>query len=147
MLQIVLAIIERSMYPLTLTLSHSGERGFLLKIISRKVEVMWKELLKIAPDLIPIIIQTVIDVEKVVTGLKRGEVRKSRVMSIVGNILDTKDYFIGRTPEGQLQFLNLVSMFIDTIVSTFNYTGLFGSSEKLDFTQIPVNKEGQNEGD
>ena len=107
---------------------------------------MWKELLKIAPDLIPIIIQTVIDVEKVVTGIKRGEIRKSRVMSIVGNILDTKDYFVGRTPEGQLQFLNLVSMFIDTIVSTFNYTGLFGSNDKLDFTPIPVRKEGQDEG-
>lgn len=107
---------------------------------------MWKELLKIAPDLIPIIIQTVIDVEKVVTGIKRGEIRKSRVMSIVGNILDTKDYFVGRTPDGQLQFLNLVSMFIDTIVSTFNYTGLFGSSDKLDFTPIPVRKEGQDEG-
>ncbi len=107
---------------------------------------MWKELLKIAPDLIPIIIQTVIDVEKVVTGLKRGEIRKSRVMSIIGNILDTKDYFLGRTPEGQLQFLNLVSMFIDTIVSTFNYTGLFGTNDKLDFTPIPVRKEGQDEG-
>ncbi|GEM_PF-1761733 len=108
---------------------------------------MWKELLKLAPDLIPIIIQTVIDVEKVVTGLKRGEIRKSRVMSIIGNILDTKDYFVGRTPDGQLQFLNLVSMFIDTIVSTFNYTGLFGTGDKLDFTPIPVRKEGTDEGD
>ncbi len=108
---------------------------------------MWKELLKIAPDLIPVIIQTVIDVEKVVSGIKRGEIRKSRVMSIIGNILDTKDYFVGRTPDGQLQFLNLVSMFIDTIVSTFNYTGLFGSSVKLDFTPIPVRKEGLDEGD
>ncbi len=108
---------------------------------------MWKELLKIAPDLIPVIIQTVIDVEKVVAGIKRGEIRKSRVMSIIGNILDTKDYFVGRTPDGQLQFLNLVSMFIDTIVSTFNYTGLFGSSDKLDFTPIPVRKEGLDEGD
>ena len=108
---------------------------------------MWKELLKIAPDLIPIIIQTVIDVEKVVSGIKRGEIRKSRVMSIIGNILDTKDYFVGRTPDGQLQFLNLVSMFIDTIVSTFNYTGLFGTGDKLDFTPIPVRKEGSDEGD
>lgn len=108
---------------------------------------MWKELLKVAPDLIPIIIQTVIDVEKVVSGIKRGEIRKSRVMSIIGNILDTKDYFVGRAPDGQLQFLNLVSMFIDTIVSTFNYTGLFGSSDKLDFTPIPVRKEGLDEGD
>lgn len=107
---------------------------------------MWKELLRIAPDLIPLIIQTVMDVESVLTGIKRGEVRKSRVMSIIGNILDTKDYFLGRTPEGQLQFLNLVSMFIDTIVSTFNYTGLFGTNDKLDFTPIPVRKEGQDEG-
>jgi len=145
MLEIVLAIIERSMYPLTLTLSHSGERGFLSKINIEEGGIMWKELLKIAPDLIPIIIQTVIDVEKVVTGLKRGEVRKSRVMSIVGNILDTKDYFLGRTPEGQLQFLNLISMFVDTIVSTFNYTGLFGTSDKLDFTPIPVGKEGSDD--
>lgn len=106
---------------------------------------MWKELLKIAPDLIPIIIQTVIDVEKVLTGIKRGEIRKSRVMSIIGNILDTKDYFLGRTPEGQLQFLNLVSMFVDTIVSTFNYTRLFGTSDRLNFTPIPVRGEGSDE--
>jgi len=66
-------------------------------------------------------------------------------MSIVGNILDTKDYFLGRTPEWQLQFLNLVSMFVDTIVSTFNYTGLFGSSDKLDFTPIPLSEEGNDE--
>jgi hypothetical protein len=106
---------------------------------------MWKELFKIAPELIPIIIQTVIDVEKVVTGIKRGEIRKSRVMSIIGNILDTKDYFLGRDPEGQLQFLNLVSMFVDTVVATFNYTGLFGTSERLDFTPVPVTEEGNDE--
>ncbi len=102
---------------------------------------MWKELFKIAPDLIPIIIQTVMDLEQVVTGIKRGEIRKSRVMNIISNILDTKDYFLNRDSGGQLEILNLVSMFVDVLVSTFNYTGLFKSTESLDFTPIPVNKE------
>ena len=108
---------------------------------------MWKELLRIAPDLIPLIIQTVMDVERVLTGIKRGEVRKSRVMSIIGNILDTKDYFLGRTPDGQLQLLNLVSMFVDTLVAAFNYTGVFKTSERLDFTPMPMKGEGSDEED
>ena len=108
---------------------------------------MWKELLRIAPDLIPLIIQTVMDVERVLTGIKRGEVRKSRVMSIIGNILDTKDYFLGRAPDGQMQLLNLVSMFVDTLVAAFNYTGVFKTSERLDFTPVPMKGEGSDEED
>ena len=107
---------------------------------------MWKELFKIAPELIPVIIQTVMDLEQVVTGIKRGEIRKSRVMNIISNILDTKDYFLKRDPDGQMEILNLVSIFVDVIVSTFNYTGLFGSSEKLDFTQVPIAEGDNNEG-
>ncbi|GJM14964.1 MAG: hypothetical protein DHS20C13_02910 [Thermodesulfobacteriota bacterium] len=107
---------------------------------------MWKELFRIAPELIPIIIQTVMDLEQVVTGIKRGEIRKSRVMNIISNILDTKDYFLKQDSDGQMEILNLVSMFVDVIVSTFNYTGLFASSEKLDFTPIPVEQGASNEG-
>lgn len=107
---------------------------------------MWKELFKIAPELIPVIIQTVMDLEQVVRGVKRGEIRKSRVMNIISNILDTKDYFLKRDSDGQMEILNLVSMFVDVIVSTFNYTGLFASSEKLDFTPIPLEQGGDNEG-
>jgi len=106
---------------------------------------MWKELFKIAPDLIPIIIQTVMDLEQVVTGIKRGEIRKSRVMSIISNLLDTKDYFLKRAPDGQMEILNLVSMFVDVIVSTFNYTGLFKTTLKLDFTPIPISTEDEND--
>lgn len=100
----------------------------------------------IAPDLIPLIIQTVLDVENVVTGLRQGEIKKSRVMSIISNILETKDYFLNRDSAGKNQILNLVSMFIDVTVSTFNYTGLFASKDTLDFTPMPVSEEGQNEG-
>ena len=107
---------------------------------------MWKELFRIVPELIPVIIQTVMDLEQGVTGIKRGEIRKSRVMNIVSNILDTKDYFLKRDSDGQMEILNLVSIFVDVIVSTFNYTGLFASSEKLDFTPIPVEQGGDNEG-
>lgn len=106
---------------------------------------MWKELLKIAPDLIPLIIQTVLDVENVVTGFKQGQVKKSRVMGIISGVLDTKDYFLGRDSAGKNQILNLVSMFIDVTVSTFNYTGLFASKETLDFTPVPVSGEVKDE--
>ena len=106
---------------------------------------MWKELFKIAPELIPLIIQTVMDIEKVISGVKNGEIKKSRVMSIIRSILDTKDYFLGRDSDGQNQILNLVSMFVDTIVSTFNYVGVFGTSEKLDFTPIPVGQGDEDE--
>ena len=37
---------------------------------------MWKDLFKIAPELIPVIIQTVMDLEQVVSGIKNGEVKK-----------------------------------------------------------------------
>ena len=99
---------------------------------------MWKELLRIAPGLIPLIVQAVMDVEKVIAGVKKGELKKSRVMSIIGSILETKDYFLDRDRDGQMQILNLASMFIDVLVSTFNYTGLFVASEKLDFTPVPM---------
>lgn len=91
---------------------------------------MWKELMKIAPDLVPIIIQTVLDVEKVLSGIRRGEVRKARVMSVIGNILDTKDYFLARSPDGQMHLLNLVSIFIDYLVCTFNHMGVFVTHTK-----------------
>jgi len=106
---------------------------------------MWKELLKIAPELIPVIIQTVMDVEQIISGIKNGQIKKSRVISILHSILETKDYFLGRDPDGQNQILNLVSMFVDVIVSTFNYTGLFRTSETFDFTPVPVNADGEGE--
>jgi hypothetical protein len=105
---------------------------------------MWKELFKIAPELIPVIIQTVMDIEQVVSGIKNGEIKKSRVMNILRAILETKDYFLGRDTDGQNQILNLVSMFVDVIVSTFNHAGLFKTTEKLDFTPVPLG-EGQND--
>ena len=107
---------------------------------------MWKELLKIAPDLIPLIIQTVMDVENVVSGAGNGQIKKSRVMRIISNVLDTKDYVLGRDSDGKNQVLNLVSMFIDVTVSTFNYTGLFSSKDTLDFSPVPVAEEAENEG-
>jgi hypothetical protein len=107
---------------------------------------MWKELLKIAPELIPLIIQTVLDVENVVSGIRNGEIKKSRVMSIIGSVLETKDYFLGRDSDGKNLVLNLVSMFIDVTVSTFNYTGLFASKDTLDFSPIPITEEVQDEG-
>lgn len=85
----------------------------------------WDPLYYTAPELVPVIIQTIIDVEKVVVGIKRGERRKQRVMSIMGNVLDTKQYFVTLSPAEQLRFLNLVSIFVDIVVSTFNYCGLF----------------------
>ena len=106
---------------------------------------MWKELFKIAPELIPVIIQTVMDLEQVVTGAKKGEIKKSKVMNVIKSILDTKDYFLGKDSDGQNLILNLVDGFVDSIVSTFNYTGLFKSSEKLDFTPIPLNQEDNND--
>ena len=106
---------------------------------------MWKELFRIAPELIPLIIQTVMDIEKVITGVGNGEVKKSRVMSIVKSILDTKDYFLDKDSDGQYQILNLVSMFIDNVVSTFNYVGLFDTSEKLDFTPVPISEGEEDE--
>ena len=106
---------------------------------------MWKELFRIAPELIPVIIQTVMDIEKVISGVGNGEIKKSRVMSIIKSILDTKDYFLGTDSDGQNQILNLVSMFVDSIVSTFNYVGLFETRETLDFTPIPVGEEGHDE--
>lgn len=108
---------------------------------------MWKELLRIAPDLIPVIIQTILDVEMVISGVRHGDLKKSRVMSIIGSILDTKDYFLNRDSDGRQQVMNLVSMFIDVTVSTFNYTGLFASKDTLDFSPIPIDQEGNDEGD
>ena len=66
------------------------------------------------------------------------------MINIIQVILETKDYFLGRDSDGQNQILNLVSMFVDVIVSTFNYAGLFKTAEKLDFTPVPLG-EGQNE--
>ena len=46
-----------------------------------------------------------------------------------------------------MQLLNLVSMFVDTLVAAFNYTGVFKKSERLDFTPVPVKGEESNEED
>jgi hypothetical protein len=87
------------------------------------------------------------DVEQIISGIKNGQIKKARVMSILRAILETKDYFMGRDSDGQNQILNLVSMFVDVIVSTFNYTGLFKTSETIDFTPVPVGEGGDTNED
>ena len=95
---------------------------------------MWLSLLTLAPGLIPIIIDTIINVESVVSGVLKGEIKKEKVLSVIKAILDTKDYFTNTNPEYQNMILNLTGEAIDLIVSAFNFLGLFKTSKKLDFT-------------
>ena len=96
---------------------------------------MWLSLLTLAPGLIPIIIDTIINVESVVSGVLKGEIKKEKVLAVVKSILDTKDYFTNNNPEYQNMILNLTDEAIDLIVSAFNFLGLFKTSKKLDFTK------------
>ena len=95
---------------------------------------MWLSLLTLAPGLIPIIIDTIINVESVVSGVLKGEIKKEKVLAVVRAILDTKDYFTKANSDYQNMILTLTSEAIDIIVSAFNFLGLFKTSKKLDFT-------------
>ncbi len=108
---------------------------------------MLKELLRLAPDLIPIIVTTVLDVESVVTGVKMGSIKKNKVLQIIQNVLTTKSYFTDNDTDGQNMIVNLVSQFIDALVSAMNLLGVFSTSEKLDFTPIPITPDTEEDGD
>ena len=95
---------------------------------------MWVTLLTIAPGLIPIIIEAIINVESVVSGVLSGTIKKEKVMAVVKAILDTRDYFTKGDSAYQDMILNFTSEAIDFIVSAFNVLGLFKTSKKLDFT-------------
>lgn len=94
----------------------------------------WSLLLALAPDLIPLIVGLVINIESTIRGALAGEIKKSKVMDAIKAILQTKDYFVNSDSAEQSEIYALVDQAIDFIVSAFNYLGLFKTSKKLDFS-------------
>ncbi len=94
----------------------------------------WGLLLAIAPELVPLIVSTIINVESAVKGILKGEVKKQKVMEVIKAILQTKDYFIEGDSAKQSQIYTVVSEAIDFFVTAFNYLGLFKTSKKVDFS-------------
>ncbi len=97
---------------------------------------IFSKLLDLAPDLIPVIVQTVIDAERVITGIGQGDIKKGRVMSILKNILETKSYFTDAGSDIQDQILNVAGNAIDLLVMALNMLGAFSTSKKIDFTPV-----------
>lgn len=94
----------------------------------------WGLLLALAPDLIPLIVKAVLDVEVTVRGVLKGEIKKSRVMDIVRAVLQTKDYFLNGDDVQQAQLYAVIDEAVDFFVMSFNYLGLFKTSKKVDFS-------------
>lgn len=94
---------------------------------------MWTQLLLLAPDLIPILVNTVVNIEQAISGALQGEVKKDKVMAVIKAVLQTRDYFIKSDSAGQAMIITLVDQGIDFMVSFFNYTGIFKSSKKVSF--------------
>lgn len=99
----------------------------------------WSLLLALAPDLVPIIVSTIMNVEAVWKEAGKGKVKKNRVMEVIEAVLETRDYFIGGDQAKKSQIYSLVDESIDFFVSAFNYLGLFKTGEKADFSP----KEGE----
>lgn len=93
-----------------------------------------KELLALAPDVLPEIIKAIFDVEKIYSGLKQGEIKKEAVMNLVEAFLETKDYFFKADSKLKVRILGLADASIDYLVSIFNITGVFEKEELMDFT-------------
>ena len=94
----------------------------------------WSLLLALAPDLVPIIVETIMNVERVWKEAGKGSVKKSRVLEVIEAILETRDYFVEGDVAKKSQIYSLVSEAIDFFVSAFNYLGIFKRGEKVDFS-------------
>ena len=97
----------------------------------------WGLLLTLAPDIVPLIVSTIMSVEKLVKGFGQGLVKKEKVMDVIKAVLQTKDYFDGMDSARTSQIYELVSQAIDFFVGAFNYLGLFKSGKKVDFSPKP----------
>ena len=94
----------------------------------------WGLLLTLAPDIVPLIVSTIMSVEKLVKGFGQGVIKKEKVMDVIKAVLQTKDYFDGSDSSKVSQLYGLVSQAIDFFVAAFNYLGLFKSGKTADFT-------------
>lgn len=101
----------------------------------------WSLLLALAPDLVPLIVKAILDVEQTIRGIGRGLVKKEKVMDIIRAVMQTKDYFVGSDSAKQLEIFTLVEQAIDFLVSAFNYLGLFKTSKKVSFQPKPAFEE------
>lgn len=99
----------------------------------------WSLLLALAPDLVPLIVSTIMNVEETVKGLLQGDVKKQKVMDVIKAVLQTKDFFMKSNDAETAQIYNLVSDAIDFFVKAFNYLGLFKTSKKVDFSPTEGN--------
>lgn len=98
---------------------------------------IFSKLLKLAPDLLPLLIATIFDIEKTISGIGKGAIKKAAVLDAITNILKAKDYFTNSGADVQGQILNLVEQAIDFIVMAFNFLGIFSTTQKVDFTPVP----------
>ena len=105
----------------------------------------WSLLLALAPDLVPLIVKAILDVENVVSGTLKGEIKKSKVLEVIKAVLQTKDYFVGSDSAKQSQIFTLVDQAIDFFVSVFNYLGIFKTSKKVSFQPVPPSEENPSE--
>mgnify|MGYP001563343846 CR=1 FL=1 len=94
----------------------------------------WGLMLTLVPDIIPLMVSTIMSVEKLIKGFGQGSVKKEKVMDVIKAVLQTKDYFDGMDSAQTTQIYALVSQAIDFFVGSFNYLGLFKSGKKVDFT-------------
>lgn len=96
----------------------------------------WRVLLALAPDIVPLIVSTIMNVEQAIKGVLSGEIKKDKVMAVIKAFLQTKDFFTGKDDSETAKIYTLVSEAIDFFVMTFNYVGLFKTTKKLDFSKI-----------
>lgn len=94
----------------------------------------WSLLLALAPDLVPIIVSTILNIEAVFKEGGKGSVKKSRVLEVIEAVLETRDYFVEGDLSKKSQIYSLVSEAIDFFVSAFNYLGIFKRGEKVSFS-------------
>ena len=100
-------------------------------------------LIKLAPDILPLIISAIGDAETLFKGRGLGTAKKEAVMKVIRAAFDVKDYFMDAGAERKDEILELADGAVDLLVKAFNFVGLFDEEDKIDFTPkpFPVSEE------
>jgi hypothetical protein len=92
-------------------------------------------LLSLAPGILSLLIEAIMSVESIYSGVGKGSIKKNKVMDLINSVLVTKNYFANSDDKIKSEILELIDQAIDVLVGVFNTLNIFTKEEeKVDLT-------------
>lgn len=100
----------------------------------------WVTIITLILQIVPKILDAVLYAEKLFKETKQGVIKKSYVMRIVEDAIDSGELVHPIISAYRQPFLEAVSQFVDAIVSMMNATGVFSKKISVDITPKEDNR-------